>query len=290
MVEKETLNCCPCCSGEKFRLFIESNGEKIVECETCGLLFVNPRPSKRAIKRLFEDEYISTEDRVKEDFTNFRASALHREAERIKSLRSQGGRLLDIGTASGVFLLEFQNNPQWQVEGVEPSKYAAEMAEKLYKLKVHSGFLEDQRFPDEYFDVVTSLDAFMFHPEPREDLKEIARILKPGGLFAVEIPGLNFRLLKNSGLLCKLIYGVPARLNAGVHLFYYSRSTLGTMVGQFGFKEVAIFPEQSPVYGHAIVRTLNFLYYLCSGSIYRLSRGKINIVPKEFIIYRKEKL
>ncbi|HDM77737.1 MAG TPA: class I SAM-dependent methyltransferase [Deltaproteobacteria bacterium] len=290
MGKKENLKRCACCGHKKFRLFIESNGERIVRCEECGLLIVNPRPTQEAIKQLFEEEYISTEDRVKEDFTNYRTSALRREAKRIKRFKPEGGRLLDIGTASGAFLLEFQDNPKWQVEGVEPSRYAAEMAAKLYNLKVHCGFLADQAFPDKHFDVVTSLDAFMFHPEPREDLKEISRILKPGGLFAVEIPGLNFRLLKNSGPLCKLIYGVPARLNAGVHLFYYSRSTMGAMVGQFGFKEIAIFPEQSPVYGNTIVRTLNFLYYVLSGSIYKLTGGQLSIVPKEFIIYRKEKL
>ena len=287
-LEIEYLEECPCCQQKGFNHFIKSNGWQIVRCKNCKLLFVNPRPSEASIKKLFVDEYIETDERVNEDFTSWRQGCLTRESARLKSFYPQGGRLLDIGTASGAFLGKFSDCNNWQAEGLEPSRFAAKLAADRYKTVVYHGFLCEQGFPDESYDIVTSLDTFYFHSNPRTDLAEVYRILKPKGLLAIEIPGLRFRLLKNTGFLSRIIYKVPARLNAGVHLFYYSRQTLNQMVEQFGFKEVAVYPEQSPVYGSWYTRIGNWFYFQVTALLYKISFGYFNIVPKEFIIYRKE--
>ncbi len=287
MVELEKLSACPVCACVDMEPFVESNGSRIVRCKACRVLLVNPRPSEQAIKQLFVEEYIGSEERVAEDFTSWRQASLHREADRIKRMLPQGGRLLDLGTASGAFLGEFVAEKGWAVEGLEPSRYAAKAAAERYGVTVHCGFLRDQNLPENTYDVVASLDAFMFHPNPRADLQEIAKILRTDGLLAIEIPGLRFRLMKNTGWICRLIYGVPARLNAGVHLFYYSRETLGALVKQFGFEEVAAFPEQSPVYGPWYARLGNRLYFGLSAMIYNLSGGRLNLAPKEFIVFRR---
>ena len=278
---------CPGCLNTEWRLFLVSNGRDILRCVACGLLAVHPRPSLEEIRRLFEEDYIRDESRVEQDFTTFRAASLAREAALLRSLRPRGGTLLDLGTASGAFLGEFAGFPEWRVEGVEPSRYAAQAASARYGVPVHQGFLAQQQFPDAAFDVVTSLDGFYFHPEPAADLRELARIIKPGGVLAIEIPGLRFRLLKNSGWICRLLYGISARLNAGVHLFYYSRVTLGRMAARFGFQELSAHPEQAPVYGSAGMRFLNRLYYGFSATVYRVSGGVLNLAPKEFILYQR---
>jgi len=283
----EYLTTCPLCETESYGLFVESNGYKIVRCNNCNLLFVNPRPSQTSIKELFENEYIDDEERVEVDFTTFREKSLHREAAHIKRMLPLGGHLLDIGAASGFFLSCFVGSPEWQVEGVEPSRYAAAAAKKKYGVQVHQGFLAEQGFESASFDVVTSLDSFCFHPDPDRDLAEIARIIKDGGFFCVEIPGLPFRLMKNTGLLARLLYGEKARLNAGVHLFYYSRDTLGRFLAKHGFRERAAFPEQSPLYGNAGLLLLNQGYFFASGAVYRLTGGRIHYAPKEFLVYQK---
>lgn len=288
-VDEEYLDACPLCKGRRLDDYLESNGRSIVQCKNCGLLFVNPRPGQAAIRKLFLNEYIESEERVSEHFTDWRHDSLKREAALVQELLPAGGRLLDLGTASGAFLGFFCGQDHWHVEGIEPSAYAARSASERYGVPVHPGFLQDRQYPDNSFDVVTSLDAFMFHPQPQEDLAEIARILRPGGLLAVEIPGLRFRLLKNSGLLCRLIYGAPARLNAGVHLFYYSRETLGRLMAQHGMREELGVPERSPLHGSTVFRLLSKSYYAVASAAYRITSGASWVpVPKEFLIYRKE--
>lgn len=278
---------CVVCGGTRYRHFLISNGRAIIRCMDCGLLFVTPRPSEAELRDLFENEYIKDDRRIKHDFTEMRLDSLKREAQLIKKLLPNGGHLLDLGTASGAFLRQFARVPGWYVEGVEPSKFGAQAAAMATGLKVHHGFLREQDFPDATFNVVTSLDAFFFHPDPRADLAEIARILKNEGILAIEIPGLRFRLLKNSGLLCRLLYGVPARLNAGVHLFYYSRGTLGRLVQQFGFVELEAYPERSPVCGDARMKLGKALYFRITSFLYKITAGYFNLAPKEFVLYRK---
>lgn len=278
---------CPVCGPEETSQYVVSNGYHIVTCCRCRILFVNPRPDSRETALHFAKDYITTIERVERDFISFRGAALRREANRIRKICEHGGRLLDIGSASGAFLFYFKGDPRWMIEGVEPSRVAAHYSREKLGLNVHEGYLADMQFRDGTFDVVTSLDTFMFHADPNGDLKEIARILKPGGIFAVDIPGLNFRLLKNTGPICQLLYGESARLNAGVHLYFYSRQTLSRLVEKHGFRLIAWYPEQGPVYGSLLMRGLNYAYFAVAALLYRCSVGWINLVPKEFLIFRK---
>ena len=258
-----------------------------MRCEGCSLLYVNPRRPATKIAQHYEKDYIDTIERVEHDFSAMRVPSLRRESLVIQQLRPGGGRLLDIGTASGAFLSHFVGKPSWKPEGVEPSRFAARYAQRHLGVPIHCGLLNDARLPDASFDVVTSLDAFYFHPDPQADLTEIRRILRPSGIVAIEIPGLRFRLMKNKGLLCYLLYGRPVQLNAGLHLYFYSRKTLSRLLAKHGFELLAVAPEQSPVYGSWLLRAVNHTYFAVSAALYRVTGGRCNVCPKELLIYQK---
>jgi len=285
--DTEVFEFCPLCCGVDFELYHEDR-YPIVKCHQCDLIFVNPRPSFASIRKMFANEYIDTEARVEEHFVSFRKKSLAREAAILKGLLPGGGSLLDIGTASGEFLENFKQDQHWKITGVEPSKFAAEAARQRTGADIKTGFLDEQDLPDHSFDAITSLDTFCLHSFPDNDLQEMNRLLKPGGLLMIEIPGLNFRLLKNKGLLARLIYGDSKRLNAGVHLFYFNRKTLSAMVVKNGFKPLGAYPEQSPLYGNKLIRLLNDTYFNVSKTLYNASNGVFNIVPKELLIYQKD--
>lgn len=286
MAELTGRAACPICGPGPARLFVRSNGKDVLRC-SCGLLFSSPRPSTADIRAHFENEYIAGNERVEVDFISLRERTLREEAQIVKALRPEGGRLLDVGAASGAFLRCFAGDARWSAEGVEPSHVAARYARERLGVVVRRGFLQDQRIPDSSFDVVISLDSFYFHPDPNEDLREMARILKPAGLLVIEIPGLTFRLLKNSGLICRLLYGETARLNAGLHLYFYSARTLGMLAAKHGFVLERVIPQQGPIYGPPLLRLTNRAFFVTARALHRLSGGRANLVPKELLVFRR---
>jgi len=284
-----TEQICPICGPTLPSILTQSDERLVLRCVSCGLIFSSPRPSTADISRFFQSEYIEDERRAAEDFTAYRASALKTEASCVRSMLPQGGRLLDVGCASGAFMAEMARDSRWTVSGIEPSRFAAGFARSTHGLDVYCGFLRDAALTENHYDVVTSLDSFYFHPEPNEDLREIRRILRPGGLLVVEIPGLQFRLLKNTGILSRLIYGVPARLNARLHLFFYSSQTLTALASRHDFALLRKFPQQGPLYGSAVLRIANHAYYWLFSRLYTLTGGRLNLAPKELLIFRSMK-
>lgn len=101
-------------------------------------------------------------------------------------LSGEPGQLLEVGCGMGRFGETFIDRG-WSVTGVEPSPIAAEHASQR-GLKMHVGTLKTFPKPDQKFDAVLfrhSLEHVVF---PREELKEIGELLKPGGKLLVEVP------------------------------------------------------------------------------------------------------
>ena len=84
-----------------------------------------------------------------------------------------------------------------------------------------------------------------------------------------------------------MIYGRDVCLNAGIHLFYYNRRTLTQLLTRHGFQLVSVHPERMPVYGSSLMKALKAAYFHVTGLAYKLTGGWLNLVPKEFLIYRK---
>lgn len=100
-----------------------------------------------------------------------------------------GGRLLDIGCGSGVFL-RFANVGGWSVEGLEPDINAAQAA-KTTGLVVRVGGLPETGYEDSCFDAVTLNHIIEHLHDPVGGMQEVFRILKPGGLVTVVTPNIE---------------------------------------------------------------------------------------------------
>ena len=278
---------CPVCGPTATSPVGECHNHPVVRCNDCGLMFVGACSSVEETEEFFRNEHVDAEETTELHYVSWRGDSLKREAAALQKMLPDGGRLLDVGTASGFFLKEFDGMENWQVEGVEPSAVSTKFACERFGLNVRQGYLNEQNYDDAAFDVVTSLDAFNCHRTPNEDLAEIFRILKPGGLFAVEIPGQSFRMLTGSGLVCRLLFGVPLRLNAGVNFYFYTSRSLITMAERAGFEIEHAFPEAMPSRGSWPVRIAKGAYFAATSAIYRLTHGRIHYAPKEFLMFRK---
>jgi len=138
-------------------------------------------------------------------------------------------RLLDIGFGAGT-ILDVASQHGWKSHGLEVSKPAVDQA-RIRGYEVFHGGLREAKFPDHYFDVITASEILEHLPEPEADLREIVRILRPGGLFWGTTPsarGLSFRLLK-------LNWSV---LSPPEHIQLYSKAGAMILLTKAGFNQI----------------------------------------------------
>lgn len=93
--------------------------------------------------------------------------------------------LLDVGSGGGI-LANTLGAAGHDVTGVDlhfQNVKVAEATDQTNRVKYIHMDSYHLPFPQECFDVVTSMDLFCQVPEPRQILQEISRVLRPGGLF-----------------------------------------------------------------------------------------------------------
>lgn len=128
--------------------------------------------------------------RIAESFPRKRAKTAVL-ARLLQSTRPGGDAIaLDIGTHQGVLaaLLNrgFQAYPP-TTTWLDPSSADLEVAKKFVQGNFVTGILEAY-LPnqlDAKFDLITSFDSFMYVKEPRSSIREVRRVLKPGGSWVV---------------------------------------------------------------------------------------------------------
>ena len=99
--------------------------------------------------------------------------------------------MLDIGCGGGATIRRLHNlAPEAKVTGVDYSpvsvQQSREFNEELIreaKVEVYEASVEEMPFEDDTFDRITTVESFYFWPDPQENLKEVRRVLKPGGHF-----------------------------------------------------------------------------------------------------------
>jgi 2-polyprenyl-3-methyl-5-hydroxy-6-metoxy-1,4-benzoquinol methylase len=205
---------------------------RVVRCTYCGLLRQDPRPTKHTIQFYYPPEYEPFSIAI--DDENSWLVRLDRRYGMIKRRRAveqccPGGRLLDVGCATGNFLYEMKRSGRWQVEGVEPNPEAARYAKERFGLIIHVGDLTTVNLPEKSYDVITMWDVFEHLHEPMTNLKIIKRLLKPGGWFIFSIPNIESWERKIFGKYW-LGWELPR------HLYFPSKQMMETMLHNVGIK------------------------------------------------------
>jgi SAM-dependent methyltransferase len=92
-----------------------------------------------------------------------------------------GTRLLDIGCGSGLILVMAQERGATPA-GLDISPGLLEITrERLPQSDLREGDMESLPYADAAFDAVTGVNAFQFAGDPRQALREAARVTRPGG-------------------------------------------------------------------------------------------------------------
>lgn len=109
----------------------------------------------------------------------------------LEALPGQKMTICDLGCGTGLGSCLFLEK-RHEVVGIDISPKMIEQAQKLPFKKLICHSLEERLpFENEEFDAVQMLGVMEFISDPKNLFKEIFRILKQGGLFAITIPEKN---------------------------------------------------------------------------------------------------
>ena len=203
----------------------------IRKCQGCGLRFVNPLGEFRGEH---ESEDYFTNEYLPLHRSNWSNSLAERRAHlnMIRNFASLPNRprLLDVGCALG-FMLHEATAANWEATGVETSEFAAHYATVHTGCQVYAGTLENADFESETFDVVTLMDVIEHVPEPRGLLKEVYRVLRPGGVVFLVTP--------NFGSVFVRLYRAKAYgIGPEEHVTYFQPSTIRQLLHTSGFTRI----------------------------------------------------
>jgi SAM-dependent methyltransferase len=182
-----------------YRFHVDDQLWNLVECRSCGLGYLNPRPTIEEIGTYYPARYF-----------DHRGSMTRRYERQAAYLPEAEGDLLDIGAARGDFMATMQKRG-WEVTGIEPST-----SENPHGLRIHR-----QRFPEECvmdsesFDVVTAWAVFEHLHDPSRAFSRAVDLLRPGGSLIVQVPN-----LRSINTRWARLEDVPR------HLYFFSESTL----------------------------------------------------------------
>jgi 2-polyprenyl-3-methyl-5-hydroxy-6-metoxy-1,4-benzoquinol methylase len=235
--EKHPVKACLVCNGSKLYYLFSISAHRIVRCDDCGLLFINPQPSDDELARIYGADYFLGRDteadrKAVSEIKHATARLYLSEIRRYCGLKN--GRLLEVGCGDGDFLVSAEAEG-WFVTGVEYSTAACEKAQQhLNSGEVFCGELQSARFGAQQFDLCVVSDVIEHVRSPHDFLKEIHRVLKPGGALFIATPSTDSwsaRLMRQKWMEFKI-----------EHLTYFDRHTLQTALFKSGFQEVIVKP------------------------------------------------
>lgn len=228
---------CPCCGSTDYAPWARELGFVAVRCQSCRLIYVNPRPTLAAIESAVRTG-VHGEDAgyldVRTKRIETRVSVYQKRFARIfADVWSKGAPIswLDVGAGNGEIVEAITNLAPVgsRIEGVEPMEAKASRA-RARGLNVQTSYLS----PDHpKVDFISVVDVFSHIPDFGGFLADVRSVLLPGGELFIETGNLADldRREEFSGDL-----GLPD------HLVFAGRTQLDSYLNRAGFEVVSVEP------------------------------------------------
>lgn len=275
---------CPICGPSQTRAWLnDGKPTRYVICNTCRTVYASPRYIQTMRHTQTREAWAHTDDMLSVEYT--RRPALQLEAELIQKY-VHSGRMLDIGCSAGDFF-DFFSNTEWERYGVELSPSTAASTAKRHSIPVTAGTLQDAHFASSFFDLVSMIDMFYYADDPLTDLIEAKRILKPGGVLAIEIAGQSYMFARSRGLIALLLDKTWCRLSSDSHLYWFTPLGLSELLYKAGFQLFAWHVTPSPRHGNILIDLLTGLHYSVLRSLSKISFRSLTWAPKYLFLARR---
>lgn len=233
---------CVICKNDKTELVFKNKGFNFVRCKVCGLIYTNPRLIEKKAEELYRGQ------KSIDIWTDVLTSPLQMEYDRKKfDMRLEmieyyvkKGKILDIGCSTGHFL-KIAKERGWEPYGLELNSRAAEYARKKFGLKnIKETILEKANYPSNYFSAAGLWGVLEHILHPDRVLKELYRVLKPGGVVIVSVPNAN-------SLVARILHEKTSCFDGIVHLWFFTPKTLRRILEDKGYKIISVSSEQPEV-------------------------------------------
>lgn len=240
---------CPSCGAQSFSTylnvkdhFLSKEDFKLELCNSCALLFTNPRPVLERIGDYYKSEAYVSHSSTKKGFVNrvygrVRSYTLKKKISLLQELTS-GKELLDIGAGTGHFLAKAKESG-YTVLGLEPDEDARKvaMAENGIALKDLS-LLHDL---NESFNIVSMWHVLEHVYNLQTDLEKIVSLVDQNGVLIIAVPNytsFDAQYYKEFWAA----YDVPR------HLYHFSPKSIIPLVESKGLKFEKMLPMKFDSY------------------------------------------
>lgn len=219
---------CPACGALPRPGLRLDRDVQLLACPRCRLAWW-PWPAFDAAT-FYDRDYFDSPD-ARKGYSNYSAMepALRQTARtrlrRLARLGAVGGRLLELGCGTGVFLDEARK-AGWSCAGVEVSGWAAERA-AARGLNVRCASVEAVEIEARAWDAVCMWDVVEHLRDPASAIRAAGRGLCPGGLLALSTGDVTSLCARLSGRSWHL-YNLPE------HLFFFSPESLRRLMRASG--------------------------------------------------------
>lgn len=212
------LSACPVCASEQSTPVIDFEQLTFVRCGACGLIYKHT--SVAVLGEAYGENY----------FRHNRAKYLEKWEHRVRKCRRQiidclqlnraAKTLCDIGCSAG-YVLEAAKRLGLSPIGVDFSEYTVALCrERGYRAE--QGSLEALPLADASLDIVTLKHTLEHVKNPLLALREIRRVLKPGGVALIVVPDAAYWKISSMPKTAKAFR--PDRRGWQHHVYFYEKN------------------------------------------------------------------
>jgi SAM-dependent methyltransferase len=194
-------------------------------CRDCSFIGTSPLPSFDNLKQYYNEDYwLQGNGKTSKLLTRFYAIRMRGIIKNIKQQVLPKARILDWGAGDGSFLrlLDQQGYDSFGIDN---------FSSPTHHKKLINTSIEDVPFANEFFDAITCFHVLEHIGNPVQAVIKALSLLKPGGIFVVEVPNiasLGFKLFKKTWY----------PLDIPVHLNHFNPAVLQKLFENAGQVEV----------------------------------------------------
>ena len=215
----------------------------MLRCQSCGSLFLNYRPSRAELSRVY-DTYFTYPEKVASATYATYASKIRLAEE---NLHGPGKKMLEIGSAGGHWT-RAALQLGWEVDVNDLNDTELESLPDLRGGRIYKGFFEDIDFDEGAYDVVLAMNLFEHILLPRVFVQKVWSILRPGGVLMIKTPHARSWSERLEGIHWRALLGVG-------HVQFGTRASIRSLFEGAGF-EIALYQNAGLPPGFKVLKRL----------------------------------